>query len=169
MERDIVVDVVIRPARPDDAEAIGNLWADLVAYHHALDAALPAAAPDGPSRYARAIEDHLRSSTTRVLVAEYDGQVVGYILGVVADMVSSFFTHEATGFIADLFVMPEHRRRSVGRHLVVAMAEWFASCGMRQYEWHAAAHNEEALAFWNSLGGAPVLVRMRATGPLEER
>lgn len=164
-----MVDVVIRPARPGDAAAIGELWAALVAHHHALDPALPQAAPDGPARYARAIGDHLRSSTTQIIVAERDGQVVGYILGVIADMVSSFFAHEATGFIADLYVSPECRRQGVGRALVAAMAEWFAGCGLRQFEWHAAAQNGEAQAFWRALGGAPVLVRMRAVWPPEER
>jgi ribosomal protein S18 acetylase RimI-like enzyme len=163
-----MVDVVIRRAAPDDAEAIGQLWSALVAHHHALDPALPTAAAEGPVRYARAIGDHLRSPTTLVLVAECDGRIVGYALGVVADMVSSFFAHEATGFIADLFVSPGCRRQGVGRQLVTALAGWFAERGLRQFEWHVAAHNEEAMAFWRSLGGAPVLIRMRAAWPLEE-
>ena len=164
-----MVDVVIRPAGRGDAEAIGELWAALVAHHHALDPALPQAAPEGPARYARAVGDHLRNSTTQILVAERDGQVVGYILGVIADMVSSFFAHDATGFIADLYVSPEFRRNGVGRRLVAAMAEWFAGCGLKQFEWHAAAQNSDALAFWQAIGGAPVLVRMRAVWPPEER
>jgi ribosomal protein S18 acetylase RimI-like enzyme len=163
----LVVDVVIRPARPEDADAIGALWAALVAHHHALDSALPPAAPDGPARYARAINDHLRSATTQVLVAECDGRIVGYALAVVADMVSSFFAHEATGFIADLFVSPSCRRQGIGRQLVLALADWFAGRGLRQFEWHVAAHNEDAQAFWRSLGGAPVLIRMRAVWPPE--
>lgn len=164
-----MADVVVRSARPDDAQAIGELWAALVAHHHALDAALPAAAPEGPARYARAIDDHLRSSTTAVLVAECGGQLVGYTIGVVADMMSTFFTHEATGFIADLFVSPDCRRRGIGRRLVMALADWFADRGLVRFEWHAAAQNHDALAFWRALGGAPVLVRMRAEWPRERK
>ncbi len=163
-----MADVVVRPARPDDAQAIGELWAALVAHHHALDAALPAVAPEGPNRYARAIGDHLRSPTTAVVVADCGGQLVGYTIGVVADMVSTFFVSEATGFIADLFVSPDCRRQGIGRRLVTALADWFATRGLTRFEWHAAARNEDALAFWRALGGAPVLVRMRAEWPREQ-
>jgi ribosomal protein S18 acetylase RimI-like enzyme len=156
-----VDDLVIREAREDDAEAVGALWAELVAYHHALDAALPPAAPEGPARYARAIQDHLRSPTTLVLVAEADGAVVGYALGVVADMISSLFANESTGFFADLYVGPKFQRQGIGRELVSAMAEWFGAQGIAQYEWHVAAHNEPALAFWRAMGGAALIVRMR--------
>ena len=157
-----MVDVVIRRARPGDAEEIGKLWAALVAHHHELDPALPAAAADGPQRYARAVGDHLRSPSTAVWVAELDGRVVGYALGMVADMISSFFAHEPTGFIADLFVSPACRRSGIGRRLVAALMDWFAGRGVQKYEWHVAARNEDAQAFWRALGGAPVLVRMHA-------
>ncbi len=161
MERYTVANVVIRPARDADAEAIGGLWAELVQHHHALDAALPAAATDGPVRYARAIQDHLRGASTLVLVADCDGEVVGYALGVVADMISSLFAHEATGFIADLYVCPNFQRRGVGRRLVSEMATWFAAQGVEHYEWHVAVRNQEALAFWRAMGGEPLMMRMR--------
>jgi GNAT superfamily N-acetyltransferase len=82
-------------------------------------------------------------------------------------MVSSFFAHEATGFIADLYVQPGCRNRGVGRRLVAALGHWFAEQGFHQMEWHVSAQNHEAQAFWQSLGATPLLIRMRATWPPE--
>jgi ribosomal protein S18 acetylase RimI-like enzyme len=164
-----VADILIRRAQEADADAVGALWAGLVAYHHALDPALPATTPDGPRRYAEALRSHLCSDTTCVFVAERNGVVVGYVLGAMTDMISSWFVHAPTGFIADLYVCPEFQRRGVGRRLVAAMREWFQARGVHQAEWYVAVENEGALAFWRALGGTPLQLRMRATWPEEER
>lgn len=163
-----MADVIVRAAHESDADAIGALWSELVAYHHALDAGLPQAAPNGPDHYAQALHDHLNSPVTRVLVAEADGCVVGYVLGVAADMVSSLFMHETAGFIADLYVRPDFQRQGVGRQLVLAIHDWFTRQGVKQAEWYVAVKNESAQAFWRALGGAPLLMRMRSQWPEEQ-
>jgi mycothiol synthase len=48
------------------------------------------------------------------IVAEYDGQIVGFILG------SNRFASEDCGFVASLGVLPEHRGRGVARALLLA-------------------------------------------------
>lgn len=163
-----MVDVVIRPARLEDAEGIAGLWAALVAYHHALDPALPPARLDGPRHYAQAIGDRLHSPTASVWVAETGDVLVGYGVALVTDAASAFFAFERAGLISDLYVSPGHRRSGIGRRLVNAIARWFAECGVYDFEWNVAARNLEAQAFWQAMGGAPVLVRMRTTHPVEE-
>lgn len=158
-------DIVIRAAEVSDADAIGELWAELVAYHHALDARLPQAAPNGPLLYAKALYDHLNNPETCVLVAEADGRAIGYVLGVVADMTSSFFTHKAAGFIADIYVRTDFQRQGIGRQLVLAIREWFTQQGVNSAEWYVSAKNEPAQAFWRALDGTPLLMRMRSQWP----
>lgn len=74
---------MIRPALASDAVAIGRLWEQLVACHRELDEKMPRATADGALRYGRTLSDRLEDSHTRVFVAERDGRVVGYVLGVV--------------------------------------------------------------------------------------
>jgi len=149
-------------ARQDDIDAVAHLWQGLVAYHHALDDALPPAVPQGARRYARRLTDRLDDPMARVFVAELEGEIVGYVLGVVVDLAPEMFAQQPNGFLADIFVAAEHRRCGIGRALVEALTAWFREQGLHHFEWHVAARNEGSLAFWRSLGGRELMVRMRA-------
>ena len=153
---------MIRPAFASDAVAIGKLWEKLVDYHLTLDEAMPRATLDGASLYARNLGSRLEDSHTRVFVAEEDGRIVGYVLGVIVDLVPEMFEQDAGGFLADIFVEETYRGRGIGRALVKAMRDWFRDNGLTHYEWHVSAVNTEALDFWRELGGRHWQIRMRA-------
>jgi GNAT superfamily N-acetyltransferase len=153
---------VIRVVKPEDVDAVARLWEALVTYHRELDSSLPPAAPQGARRYARRLIDRMDDPMSRVLVAEVDGKVVGYVLGVVVDLAPEMFSQEPSGFLADIFVDEPYRRAGVGKALVEALVDWFHEKGLHYYEWHVAARNEDSLAFWRSLGGREVMLRMRA-------
>jgi ribosomal protein S18 acetylase RimI-like enzyme len=158
----VVDQVVIRAAAHADIDAVAGLWSALVDYHRSLDRDLPPAAPNGALRYARRLSDRLDDPMTRVLVAEVDDRIVGYVLGVVVDLAPEMFAQEASGFLADIYVDPAHRRSGIGRALVTALGDWFRSRGLRYYEWHVATSNTDSLAFWREIGGRDVMLRMRA-------
>jgi len=153
--------VIIRPAAPHDIDAVAQLWQALVGYHRELDSDLPPAAPNGAVRYARRLMDRLEDPLTSVLVAEIDGKVVGYVLGMVVDLVPEMFSQSPSGFLADIYVAADYRRLGVGRALVEHLTAWFREKGLRYYEWHVAARNEDALEFWRKVGGRDVMLRMR--------
>ncbi|MEO8397360.1 MAG: GNAT family N-acetyltransferase [Chloroflexota bacterium] len=159
---------VIRLLKSEDVDAVAQLWEALVAHHRELDASLPPAAPQGARRYARRLIDRLEDRMSRVLVAEVDGKVVGYVLGVVVDLAPEMFSQEPSGFLADIYVDADYRRAGVGRALVEGLTAWFHEKGLSYYEWHVAARNEDSLAFWRSLGGREVMLRMRAEVDNEE-
>ncbi|MFN8448583.1 MAG: GNAT family N-acetyltransferase [Anaerolineae bacterium] len=154
--------IVIRRAKPEDIDTIARLWEALVAYHGDLDPSLPPSAPQGARRYARRLLDRIDDPMSRVFVSEVDGKVVGYVLGVIVELAPEMFQQEASGFLADLFVEEAYRRSGLGRGLVVELASWFREKGVGYFEWHVAARNEESIAFWRSLGGREVMLRMRA-------
>ncbi|MCC6801472.1 MAG: GNAT family N-acetyltransferase [Anaerolineae bacterium] len=154
--------VIIRKAQPEDIDTVARLWESLVAYHGRLDPDLPPAAPQGSRRYARRLLDRIDDPMSRVLVTEVDGKVVGYVLGVIVDLAPEMFDQEPSGFLADLYVEEAYRRSGLGRGLVIELASWFREKGVRYFEWHVAARNAESVAFWRSLGGRDVMLRMRA-------
>jgi ribosomal protein S18 acetylase RimI-like enzyme len=145
----------------EDIEAVGSLWERLVAHHVALDARLPVGIASGGRRYARRLYDRLSDDYACLLVAVQDERVIGFVLGMIVDLMPDLFEQEVSGFLADIFVEPEMREQGIGRALVQTLAEWFAGRGVQHFEWHVAARNESAVAFWEAIGGEAVMLRMR--------
>lgn len=153
---------MIRPLREEDAYAVGRLWEELVHYHCTLNPDMPLPAPQGAERYAQRILNRLHDDQLHVLVAEEEGRPVGFVLGLVVELLPDLFVQQRGGLLADLYVQPDYRRRGIGRELVLSMAAWFRSRGLGEYEWHVAAENQAGRAFWRALGGRDFMIRMRA-------
>jgi len=154
-------DVIIRRVEPRDEEAIARMWRTLSDYHVGLDRRLPVPTDGAAKQYAARLLEQRDDPSTRAFVAEVDGQVVGYLLGAVIDLQSDLFEYVDTGFIADIYVDPGHRRRGIARRLVETINGWFADEGVRHVEWQAAVANADAIHFWEALGGRAITVRMR--------
>jgi GNAT superfamily N-acetyltransferase len=56
------------------------------------------------------------------------------------------------GYIADFYILPEFRRKGIGRSLYKASIEWFASKGLLMAEMQYLATNEEGKIFWKEMG-----------------
>ena len=87
-----------------------------------------------------------------VLIAEDDGRAVGFAL----------FFHNFSTFLAlpglyleDLFVMPEHRRKGIGRALFARLASIAVERGCGRLEWAVLDWNDSAIAFYEQLGARP--------------
>ena len=153
---------MIRLAEERDADRIGQLWQDMVRYHAQFDPSTFRPAENGATIYARSMRDRLGDPLSRVLVAEEEGEVVAYISGMIADITTEMFMPLRSGLLADIYVLPEHRRRGLGRQLVERLSLWFHTQNVAHFEWHVSARNEAALAFWKSIGGELTILRMRA-------
>ena len=152
---------MIRLARQDDVGRIGELWLEMVEYHYRFDERMFRASADGAARYAESIHNRLSDKRTRTLVAEARGEIVGYALGMILDVTTELFMPMHSGFVADIYVVKEHRRQSHGRQLVERLALWFQSQGIQSFEWHIVAGNHNARKFWEALGGQTTMLRMR--------
>ena len=153
---------VIRSANKADADRIGRLWLEMVEYHQAFDPLTFRAADDGADLYAQRILQRLTDPWTRILVAELEGDIVAYALGLVADITTEMFQPLRSGLLADIFVMAEHRRQGLGRELVAKMSDWFQTQKVGHFEWHVSAQNPAAIQFWKAIGGKATMLRMRA-------
>lgn len=159
---------MIRLAEAADAERIGELWAEMVAYHAELDARTFRPAKAGAELYATGILSRLNDADARVLVVEIKGEVVGFVNGVIANITTEMFMPLRCGLLSDIYLKEGYRRQGIGRQLVERLTLWFRVQGVRTFEWHVSARNHEALAFWKSIGGETTMLRMRAAIPEED-
>ncbi|MDQ7025975.1 MAG: GNAT family N-acetyltransferase [Anaerolineae bacterium] len=154
--------MIIRPAKVADSERISELWLDLVNYHRDLDANMPTAAQDGHLRYAQRIRYSLNDLYQRVLVAEENGDLLGYATGMIIDIVPEMFLEERAGLIGDIYVLPTQRGKGVGTALMQVMKGWFNLRGVTHYELSVASTNQSGIRFWQEkMRGTPIMLRMR--------
>jgi ribosomal protein S18 acetylase RimI-like enzyme len=146
----IMPDIVVRRAELRDLGDILPLWEEMMRFHAALDPRLEVG-PEGASYMRRVFREWLGSKDCWVLVAEAEGQIVGYIVGRVADN-PPVFRLQTYGHISDICVAPEWRRRGVGRRLYQALREWFKEKDLSVVQLNAAHRNSTSLAFWRAMG-----------------
>lgn len=138
--------LAIRPAIRDDLPVILRLIRELAEYERLAHACV-------------ATEELLEASlfgdspAAEVLIAEWDGAPAGFAL----------FCHNYSTFLArrgiwleDLFVLPEHRGRGIGKALLIRLAELSVARGCGRLEWAVLDWNESAIGFYRALGAVPL-------------
>ncbi len=142
---------LVRRMSPGDTDAVVELWKGTVAYHAGIDARLEVR--EGSEEEFRRFLTRIVSSREDViiLVAEVDGEVVGFLIGMVRER-TPVFIRSIHGYITDIYVDPGFRRRGIGRRLVETAVEWFAARGLDHVRLQVAAANAAGIAFWKNLG-----------------
>lgn len=135
----------IRPAKPSDVPVIADLIQQLARFEKLEDEVvlteeLLTAGLFGARPYAEAV------------LAEEDAEPIGFAL----------FFHTFSTFLArpglyleDLFVVPEHRGRGVGRALLAHLAHLALARRCGRLEWAVLNWNQEAIRFYERLGARP--------------
>jgi ribosomal protein S18 acetylase RimI-like enzyme len=151
---------IIRHATPADLPGIGRLGALLVEEHYDFDPQrfLPAR-PGTPEGYASFIGTQLEDPDKAVLVADTDGDVIGYAYAAVEGY-NYMALRGPAGILHDIIVAPEHRGRGVGRLLLNAMLEFFRSRGVPRVVLSTAERNEAAQRLFASTGFRRTMIEM---------
>jgi GNAT superfamily N-acetyltransferase len=138
------LDVTVRPATPADVGVVFELIQALAEYEKLSHAVVGSA---------EALKEHLFGSKPYVeaIVAEYGGQAVGFAL--FFHNYSTFLTKPGI-YLEDLCVLPEFRRKGIGRVLLNYLAQLAVSRGCGRLEWSVLDWNEPAIAFYRGLGAS---------------
>lgn len=140
-------ELVLRPATEADIPEIHSLIHALAEYEHAPAGAVPVTHAElhealfGPARF------------VEVLLACVESQVAGYAM---------FFQNFSSWrgrpgiFLEDLFVLPEKRRRGIGRALLRELARIALRRNCARMEWLVLDWNQPAIYFYRSLGATPL-------------
>jgi GNAT superfamily N-acetyltransferase len=153
--------IQIRPATEHDVPLILQLIKALAVYEHM-------------STEVVATEASVRSSlfgerpAAEVLIASWDREPAGF--AVFFSNYSTFLGRSGI-YLEDLFVLPEFRRRGVGRRLLGHLARLAVTRGCGRLEWSVLDWNEPAIRFYRSVGARSMdeWTVYRLTGPALER
>lgn len=110
-----------------------------------------------PDTWERRTAYYLRRDPDAALVAEWEGEVVGFMFG---DLRSGEFgLEEPTGWIEVVGVDPAHQGKDVGRALTVHLVEYFRIRGATTVRTLVDESMGDLTAFFASLGFAPATLR----------
>lgn len=137
----------IRPASPNDVDAIASLVRELAAYERAPQEAVATAAD-----FSQALFPQDGKPLAYAYVAQVDGEVVGMALWF---LTFSTWTGVSGAWLEDLYVRPEHRGSRLGYALLRRLASECVERGYPRLEWSVLNWNAPSIAFYQQLGALP--------------
>jgi GNAT superfamily N-acetyltransferase len=132
----------IRTARSQDTVEIFNLIKALAEYEKLSDRCTGNVAE---------LERHLFGDRPCVeaIVAEWLDKIVGFAL--FFPNYSTFLTKPGI-YLEDLFVLPDYRRKGIGRAMLIYLGKLARERGAGRLEWSVLDWNSSAIAFYQDMG-----------------
>ena len=163
---DYGLNILIREAARADLPRLGRLGALLVQEHHDFDRRRFLAARNRtPQDYASFLATRLEDRNAVILVAETQGETIGYAYGEIEgyDYMS---LRGPAGVLNDLIVDPAYRGQGVGQLLLDAIISGLKSRDAPRVVLSTAAKNTSAQRLFERNGFRPTMIEM--TRELEE-
>lgn len=134
----------IRAATPTDVPVIFELIQALAEYEKLSHAV---------TGNTEALKEHLFGARpyAEAVVAEYAGQAVGFAL--FFPNYSTFLTKPGI-YLEDLFVLPEFRRKGIGKAILQYLAQLAVERDCGRLEWSVLDWNQPAIAFYKRMGAS---------------
>jgi len=152
--------LTVRAAAERDLPAIGRLGALLVRAHHEFDPQrFFAATPETAEGYGAFLGTQLPEPDALLLVAEREGEVIGYVYGGMEGM-DWMSLRGPAGVLHDLVVDPSQRGHGVGRVLLDAAIAALEGRGAPRVVLSTAARNEAAQRLFARAGFRRTMIEM---------
>ena len=148
-----------RDATRKDLKAVTDLWTELAEYHSELSDYFELAW-DSRIRWSRYLAAKFKEISTKLVVAEEDGKLVGFMLCLLSPN-TPVYAERKIGVISDVYVLPERRKRGVTRLMFDHAVKWFKKNKVRSIQLGVAAANPEAIAVWRKIGFEPFIMYER--------
>jgi ribosomal protein S18 acetylase RimI-like enzyme len=154
-----VPSALIRSATPADLSRAAALGAQIVRLHHDTNPRRFFWFDEVEAGYASWLATEIQRERAVVLVAELDGQVVGFAYGAIQQRDWSILV-DRHGVFHDLCVAEHVRRQGIGRQLALEMIRRLEGLGAERILARAMVQNESAQRLVADLGFVPTMVEM---------
>jgi ribosomal protein S18 acetylase RimI-like enzyme len=154
-------DFTIRRAASPDVERIVELGLLLQEHVEESNPFVWRITEEGKKLIKKKVEADLANSNVLVLIAEADGEVIGYVQGEVTSR--SDHVPGTVGQVSRMYVVKQFRRRGVGRRLIKELCKFFNSNKAEDLTVRYVIGNKEAEGFWRKLGFEPIITTSRTS------
>jgi ribosomal protein S18 acetylase RimI-like enzyme len=142
---------IIRRAGPQDLERAAFLGAQIVRLHHSVDPKRFFLPDDVEQGYAWWLGQEISRDEAVVMVAELDGEIVGYCYGAIEDRDWGILI-DRHGVVHDVYVAEPARRKGIARTLVTTVMNELEAMGVSILKVSIMVQNESAQRLVQSLG-----------------
>jgi ribosomal protein S18 acetylase RimI-like enzyme len=148
----------------DELDRVEPLWNALREHHSKIAPELgpPRSREESWLRRRRQYEQWLASPNAFVLVAEHDGEPVGYAMARVREGSPTWPLSERAGEIETLSVLAGERGRGTGTALLEAVRHELDALDISELSLHAAPMNNDAIRFYERHGFNTYALWMRS-------
>jgi ribosomal protein S18 acetylase RimI-like enzyme len=151
--------LIVRRATEADLDSVAKLNRELTEYHVKFDEHY---------KFKKNIEEisrqyhssNITSENKMLLVAEVDGEIVGFMLGKI-EKTPPIYQTEEFGQLLGTFVKEEYRRKQIGEKLTLKLLEWFKSKGIKRVELSVDVRNKIGVSAWTKYGFEPFHYQMK--------
>lgn len=150
--------MIIRSAKKSDLPELMKLLEEMVIYHTKIDRYYKSF-----SKYSglkEEVESWLFNKEMKVLVAEDDGELVGYAQ-VSAEDAPTYAAVLKIGVVYDMYVREPYRRSGIANRMFTEAMAWFEKKKIKNIELSVDARNTAGVKYWESLGFSVYKFRMR--------
>lgn len=140
----------IRYAQSSDIPRLVELWTEFMDYHVPFDPAYARSA-DAVENWVKYVKSRLNEDSCQLFVAETGGRLVGYV-GAAVKEYPPVFEVLKYGFIEEIAVTHEFRRKGIGGQLAGAAEKWLRSTGVEDINVKIDVANEASLALFQGRG-----------------
>ena len=142
----------VRPAVLTDLPRMAGLWQEKRVLLQQSDPRF-AMTPGERAKWGEAAADWLDDSRCALFVAEYDGRLVGYVVGWL--QIGAPMLFQEMGVVAELAIDAHTYHGGLGRKLLQTLLDWFQARGVSHVVAYAPHLHAVEQAFWRALGATP--------------
>jgi GNAT superfamily N-acetyltransferase len=151
----------IRKAEEKDIYALSKLHQTFIQEHAQLyDRIFYAVSRQATKQWAQWAKKMLQTKSIGLFIAEEKDEIIGYVSGWIEER-PPIYSLKKTGYLSNLFIIPQERKKGIGSNLHEALLGWFKKKKVTYIELTVHAQAAPAYAAWSALGYKEVAKRMR--------
>jgi len=150
--------IKIRKANIEDLDEIMILIECITDFHYKLDKYYKSFVEyQGLNEY---IQQQLEDENTKILLAEVDEKIVGFIVGVILKA-PGYIVPKKIGNIDNAFVKEDYRHQKIGENLIKELFKWFKEKKVKHIELSVDARNTIGINAWRKFGFFDFRIEMK--------
>lgn len=152
--------LILRDARVKDGEKALPVWDEFMNYHRRISSLDFEMVDKAREMWRKYFERHVRSRIRKAIVAEWDGEIVGFLLGEIQKR-PPIFTTSRQAYVDSVGVLESKRNQGIATMMLDAFAEWAREKKMPYIMLNVAVENDAAIRCYAKRGFKSMLLSQR--------